>query len=303
MLRRRTFLQGSTAALLSTQLAPVFAAQRKLITRAIPSSGEQLPVIGMGSSRTFDTGTDAATLANLMSVMQTFIDGGGTLIDSSPMYGAAESVLGEVLASMQPRPKVFAATKVWIDGKEDGVRQMRESSERMQTPVFDLIQVHNLRDWKLHFDTLNEWKKAGKVRYTGITTSHQRSHAELEDIMRTQPMDFVQFSYNIDNRLAEERLLPLAADRGIATLINRPFQRGALFKRTQGKPLPALAADLECTSWGQFFLKFILAHPAVTCLIPATSKVHHMQDNMGANFGPVPDATQRKEMLGIYDAL
>jgi diketogulonate reductase-like aldo/keto reductase len=180
---------------------------------------------------------------------------------------------------------------------------MQESSERMGVPVFDLMQIHNLRDWKLHLATLRRWKEEGKIRYLGITTSHQRFHEELEQIMRREQLDFVQFSYNIDNRLAEERLLPIAADRGIATLINRPFQRGALFRRSRAKPLPDLANELGCESWGQFFLKFIIGHPAVTCLIPATSSTRHMEDNMGANFGPVPDDAQRQEMLKLYQSL
>jgi diketogulonate reductase-like aldo/keto reductase len=303
MLNRRIFMQYCAGLMLTGQLAPALAARGKLITRPIPSSGELLPVMGMGSSRTFDTSMDKSVLDNLTEVMRIFFDMQGTLVDSSPMYGAAESVLGEVLSRMPDKDKLFAATKVWTYGREKGIAQMNESSERMQVPVFDLMQIHNLRDWRVQLATLREWKEAGKIRYLGITTSHQRSHDELEQIMRTEQLDFVQFSYNIDNRLAEERLLPISADRGIATLINRPFQRGALFRKAKGKPVPELAKELGCESWGQFFLKFIIGHPAATCLIPATSKVHHMEDNMGANFGPVPDESQRREMLKIYQAL
>jgi diketogulonate reductase-like aldo/keto reductase len=289
--------------LLASQFVPAAAQQGRQITRPIPSSGELLPVIGMGSSRTFNVSMNDAALANLTAVMQAFFTGGGTLIDTSPMYGAAEEVLGDVLSRLKPRPNLFAATKVWTNGKASGIAQMQESSEKMRVPVFDLMQVHNLRDWKVHLQTLQEWKKEGRVRYIGITTSHQRNHEELEQVMLSQPIDFVQFSYNIDNRVAEKRLFPVAAERGIATLINRPYQRGAIFKRAKGKPLPALATALGCNSWGQFFLKFIIGHPAATCLIPATSSVHHMQDNMGANFGPVPDQGQRLEMLKIYESL
>jgi diketogulonate reductase-like aldo/keto reductase len=219
------------------------------------------------------------------------------------MYGEAESRVGDVLRNMDKTPGLFAATKVWTEGREEGIAQMQQSAARMNVDRFDLIAVHNLVDWKTQLATLKAWKNEGKVRYIGITTSHGRYHTELLDIMRNEPLDFVQFTYNIANRTAEEALLPLARDRGIATMINRPFQRGSLFKRSSGAALPDVAADLGCTSWGQFYLKFILGHPAVTCLIPATSKTHHMQDNMGANVGPVPDTDQRAEMLRVFDAL
>jgi diketogulonate reductase-like aldo/keto reductase len=307
-MKRRLFLQGSSALILGShhlgaQALTGDVPMQAMIRRPIPASGELLPVMGMGTSRTFDTALDQSTLDNLGAVLQAFFKRGGTVIDSSPMYGAAESVVGALLSKLEPQPTVFAATKVWTRGREEGIKQMRESAEKMHVPVFDLMQIHNLVDWKTQLQTLTRYKEEGKIRYIGITTSHQRNHAELEEIMRKQPIDFVQFSYNIDNRVAEERLLPIAAERGIATLINRPFQRGALFKQSAGKPLPTLAAELGCASWGQFFLKFIIGHAAVTCLIPATAKLHHMQDNMGANFGAVPDASQRKEMLKIYQSL
>lgn len=305
MITRRALLTAAGSLLTYPRLGLSAHHQTAPISRPIPSSaaGETLPVIGMGSSRTFDVSPDSELLAQLAEVMQIFFDHRGALVDSSPMYGNAETVLGKVLAELDGPKPLFAATKVWIDGAEAGIRQMRESSRRMGVPVFDLMQIHNLRDWKVHLATLRRWKEEGKIRYLGITTSHQRFHPELEAIMQSEPLDFVQFSYNIENRKAEERLLPLAADRGIATIINRPYQRGALFARTRNKRLPLLAAELGCESWGQFFLKFIIGHPAVTCLIPATSKPHHMRDNMGANFGPVPNAGQRREMLRIYRAL
>lgn len=303
MINRRHFVQGSAGLLLGGQVLPTWSAATALIKRPIPSSGEMLPVMGMGSSRTFDVAMDESELAGLTRVMSAFFAGGGKLIDSSPMYGAAESVLGAVLERIPDKPPVFAATKVWTDGRESGISQMQESSERMDVPVFDLMQIHNLRDWKTHLETLREWKRTGKIRYLGITTSHQRHHQELENIMRSQALDFVQFSYNIENRLAEQRLLPLAADYGIATLINRPFQRGSLFRRTKAVPVPELAQELGCDSWGQFFLKFIIGDPRVTCVIPATSKLHHMTDNMGANVGPIPDAGQRQEMLKLFQSL
>ena len=265
MINRRHFVQGSAGLLLAGQVLPTWSAATALIKRPIPSSGEMLPVMGMGSSRTFDVAMDESELAGLTRVMSAFFAGGGKLIDSSPMYGAAESVLGAVLERIPDKPPVFAATKVWTDGRESGISQMQESSERMAVPVFDLMQIHNLRDWKTHLETLREWKRTGKIRSLGITTSHQRYHEELETIMRSQALDFVQFSYNIENRLAEQRLLPLAADYGIATLINRPFQRGSLFRKTKAVPIPELAQELGCDSWGQFFLKFIIGDPRGTC--------------------------------------
>ena len=274
-----------------------------IIQRPIPSSGELIPVMGMGTSRTFDTADDAQSLAKLGAVMQAFFQGGGTVIDSSPMYGNAESRVGDVMRAMTPTPAVFAATKVWTTGRDEGIAQMEESARRMNVEVFDLIAVHNLKDWKTHLDTLKAWKAEGRVRYIGITTSHGRDHEEFLEVMRREPLDFVQFSYNIEDRAAEKHLLPLAQSRGIATMINRPFQRGALFKRSRGHALPEVATELGCTSWGQFFLKFILGHPAVTNLIPATSKVHHMQDNMQANLGPVPDPAQRDPMRRILESL
>jgi diketogulonate reductase-like aldo/keto reductase len=198
---------------------------------------------------------------------------------------------------------LFAASKVWTYGKQNGIQQMQESMRRMGIDVMDLMQIHNLRDWKIHLPTLRQWKEEGKIRYIGITTSHGRSHAELEQIMRTEPLDFVQFTYSIANRTVEERLLPLAADRGIATLINRPFQRGELFQRVKGKSLPDWSAEFDCHSWGQFFLKYIVSHSAVTCVIPATSKVHHMQDNMTAGFGRLPTKAMRQRMLDIFESL
>ncbi len=310
MLKRRTAIQWGGLALAShalgfgTALASTATHQNGPTTmRPIPSSGELIPAIGMGTSRTFDQPGDSEALTGLSAVMQEFFNNGGSVIDSSPMYGRAESRVGDVLRAMPKRPPLFAATKVWTTGEAEGIAQMEESAQRMAVDHFDLIAIHNLQDWRTHLKTLKDWKEQGKVRYLGITTSHGRDHDDLLDIMRTEPLDFVQFSYNIADRMAEKALLPLAQDRGIATMINRPFQRGSLFARSRGKPLPEVAADLQCTSWGQFFLKFILSHPAATNIIPATSKLHHMQDNMMANFGPVPDAKQREEMLRTFEGL
>ena len=302
---RRLFLQ--TAGLMSAGFAvmpkALFGETAKRITRPIPSSGEQIPVIGMGTSRTFDIGDDPNKRLQLVQVLQTFFDKGGAVIDSSPMYGSAETVVGDLLTSVSNKEALFAATKVWTYGKQNGIEQMRQSMRRMGVEVMDLMQIHNLRDWKIHLPTLRQWKAEGKIRYIGITTSHGRSHAELEQIMKTEALDFVQFTYSIANRTVEERLLPLAADRGMATLINRPFPRGELFQKVRGKSLPDWSAEFDCRSWGQFFLKFIVSHPAVTCVIPATSKVHHMQDNMAAGYGQLPTKDMRKRMLDTFESL
>jgi len=311
MIDRRQILQlgGSLLALPALNLygsenrAAAPSPMSAIIQRPIASSGEMLPVIGMGTSRTFDTDSNAETLAQLKDVMQVFLSGKGAVIDSSPMYGNAETRVGEVLQTFEKKPKIFAATKVWTTGKEQGIAQMQQSALRMGVEHFDLIAVHNLQDWRTHLDTLKQWKDQGKVRYIGITTSHGRYHSELLDIMRSEPLDFVQFSYNIEDRTAEQELLPLAQDRDIATMINRPYQRGSLFGKSRGQSLPDVAADLGCDSWGQFYLKFILGHPAATCIIPATSNAGHMADNMKANFGQTPDSQQRTEMLRVFQAM
>lgn len=301
--RRRFIKSAAAATLLSALPVSAKASTATAISKPIPSTGERLAVIGMGTSRTFNVAGDAASLAQLRPVLQAFFDGGGQLIDSSPMYGNAEAVTGKLLRQVDNRDALFAATKVWTWGRDDGIRQMQRSAERMGVERFDLMQIHNLRDWQSHLVTLEEWKESGRVRYIGITTSHGRFHDELEEIMRSETLDFVQFSYNIANRVAEQRLLPLAAERGIATLINRPYQRGSLFRRVGGRPLPDWAAEFDCASWGQFFLKFVVSHPAVTCVIPATSKVKHMVDNMGAGFGRLPDAATRQRMIALIESL
>ncbi len=300
MFTRRQLIQLGAGLLVWPHSAIYATSALPLIQRSIPATGDLLPVIGMGSSRTFDVDADDESVSKLAEVMRLFIKAEGRVIDSSPMYGEAESRIGDVLRAFQPAPEIFAATKVWTSGREKGIAQMQRSAERMNVQRFDLIAVHNLQDWKTHLKTLKAWKAEGKVRYIGITTSHGRYHDELIEIMRTQPLDFVQFSYNIDNIDAEKRLFPLAEDRGIAAMINRPYQRGQLFRLTRGKSLPAMAKDIDCHSWGQFFLKFILGHPAVTCIIPATSKPKHMIDNMQANFGRLPDQQQRNDMLRLF---
>jgi diketogulonate reductase-like aldo/keto reductase len=302
---RRQFIKDIGLMSAGIALMPIsaFGEDRQPITHAIPSTGELLPVIGMGTSRTFNVGSDTTAMEELGQVLQIFFDKGGALIDSSPMYGSSEAVVGELLKKIQNKKKLFAATKVWTNGRENGIEQMQESMKLMGVAVMDLMQIHNLQDWKTHLPTLRRWKQEGKIRYIGITTSHGRYHDELMRIMRTEDLDFVQFTYNIGNRTTEDSLLPLAADRGMATLINRPFQRGSLFRSVKGKALPDWTREFDCNSWGQFFLKFIVSHPAVTCVIPATSKARHMADNMAANFGALPSASMRKRMLEYFSSL
>lgn len=302
---RRRFLKQVTGISAAALTWPAWLSAREAtaLKKAIPKTGEQLPVIGMGTSRTFDVGNDQAMRAQLKQVLQLFFDNGGAVIDSSPMYGTAEQVTGDLLRSIKNKQALFAATKVWTWGKQEGIAQMQQSSERMGVKVFDLMQIHNLRDWEVQLETLKQWKAEGKVRYIGITTSHGRSHDELEVVLENEPFDFVQFTYNIMNRTVEDRLLPMAHEHGIATLINRPFARGELFRLVKGKPLPTWASEADINSWGQFFLKFVVSHPDVTCAIPATSKPHHMQDNMAAGFGRLPDAEMRQRMITYINSL
>jgi len=283
--------------------AGVVAMEPGVIKKTIPSSGELLSVIGLGTSRTFEVDSSNAAQSPLVAVMQAFFDKGGQLIDSSPMYGSAEAVTGSLLQTVTNKSGLFTATKVWTNGKNEGISQMQQSMQRLGVDQIDLMQIHNLRDWRTHIDTLQDWKAQGKIRYLGITTSHGRYHAELETILQQRPLDFVQFSYNIEDRSVEQRLLPLARERGIATLINRPYQRGSLFRQVKGKPLPSWAADIDCASWGQFFLKFIASHPAVTCIIPATSKLKHMVDNMAAGYGRLPEEPARQRMIKYLESI
>jgi len=268
-----------------------------VLTKPIPATGEALPVVGMGSWITFNVGGDAELRAARTEVLRAFFAAGGTLIDSSPMYGSSEEVIGHCLKQVPDRPALFAATKVWTMTAFMGRRQMEESERLWGVRPFDLLQIHNLLDWETHLETLLEWKSAGRVRYIGITTSHGRRHDEMEAIMASKAIDFVQLTYNIRDREAEDRLLPLAAERGMAVLANRPFQGGALFDDVAGRPLPDWAAEIGCANWAQVFLKFAVSHPAVTGAIPATSRVDHMQENMGAQTGPLPDAGFRARMI------
>jgi len=302
---RRQFLKSAGAVSLLYTLAPGYlaASESTVIKKTIPSTDERLSVIGLGTSRTFNVDSASAAQSPLLDVVQSFFDNGGQLIDSSPMYGSAEAVTGALLSQVNNKQDLFTATKVWTNGKREGINQMERSMQRMGVSSIDLMQIHNLRDWKTHIDTLVEWKARGKIRYIGITTSHGRYHDELEQLLQQLPLDFVQFSYNILDREVERRLLPIASEQGIATLINRPYQRGGLFRKVRGKPLPEWASEFDCASWGQFFLKFIAAHPDVTCVIPATSKLKHMVDNMGAGFGRLPDESMRRRMIKTIESI
>jgi aryl-alcohol dehydrogenase-like predicted oxidoreductase len=278
---------------LATLALPRFARAKEptMIQRTIPSSGEQLPAVGLGSYKTFDT----EDIAAIQPVMDRFLALGGRVIDSSPMYGKAEAAIGKMLAGKQE--PAFRATKVWTRGKQDGIAQMNRSFERMGAKTMDLMQIHNLVDWKVQLATLRAWKKEGRVRYIGITHYGHSAFDEMEKIVEKEKIDFVQLPYSVADRAAEKRLLPAAAAAGVAVLVMEPFASGALFTQVKGKALPAVASELGCTSWGQLFLKFLLGHPAVTCPIPATSKAKHVEDNLGALRGPVPDQAQRKAIL------
>jgi diketogulonate reductase-like aldo/keto reductase len=271
--------------------------------RPIPATGEQVPVIGMGTWITFNVGDDAGLRVQRAEVVRTFFERGGTVIDSSPMYGTSEAVIGDCLARIGHEGPLFSATKVWTPLKWFGPGQMEESRALWGVKRFDLMQIHNLLNWEGHLATLLEDKAAGRIRYIGVTTSHGRRHDEFEKVMATQPLDFVQFTYNVLDREAEARLLPLAAERGQAVLINRPFRQKQLFGMFGDQPLPDWAGEIGCANWAQFFLKFIVAHPAVTCVIPATSRVDHMQENMGALYGPLPDQAMRARMVRYVESL
>ena len=268
-----------------------------MLKRPIPRSGELLSAVGVGTWQTFDVGAKAPERAELKDVLRLLVEAGGSVVDSSPMYGKAEGVAGDLAADLGLREKLFFATKVWTNGRESGIRQMEDSFRLMRTQRMDLMQVHNLLDLAVHSKTLREWKTAGRIRYIGITHYHEGAHAELETIVRTRAWDFVQFNYSMAEPEAEARLLPACADSGTAVIVNRPFSQGSLFPKVKGKDLPAWAAEFDCASWAQFFLKYLLSHPAVTCVIPGTRRVAHLKDNVQAGLGRLPDAKMRRRMM------
>lgn len=300
--KRRNLMQG-LAALAALEFAgPLAAASAH--RRVVPSTGESLPAVGLGTWLTFDVPPgDAAGRQRCAEVMRAFFDAGGAMIDSSPMYGWSQAVIGSGLRSLGRPAALMAATKVWIPGAALGQSQMEQARTLWGVERFDLIHVHNLLDWDTHLPWLRRWREEGRVRTIGATTSHGRRHAELERLIPAQPLDFVQFTYNIADREAEERLLPMAAEHGRAVVINRPFQGGALFRRVEGRPLPGIAAELGCRSWAQLFLGFVISHPAVCCAIPATSRVDHVRENMEVLAGPLPEPAQRAEMVRLFEAL
>jgi diketogulonate reductase-like aldo/keto reductase len=295
------WLATTAAATLACQ-SSVLSQQDPVLTRPVPSSGEALPVVGLGSWITFNVGNDSVARDSCADVMRAFFDAGGHLIDSSPMYGSSQPVIGYGLKKLG-QPKVFSADKVWISSGTRGPNQIEASRQHWGVARFDLLQVHNLLSWEEHLPTLFAMKAAGQLRYVGITTSEGRRHGDVEKIMRKQPIDFVQVSYNIVDRKVEDRILPLARDRGIAVIINRPFREGELIKKIERRPLPDWAAEIECASWAQLILKFIISHPAVTCAIPATTRVDHVQENMAAARGRLPDDAMRARMIAHIEKL
>jgi diketogulonate reductase-like aldo/keto reductase len=271
-------------------------------TRPIPSSGEALPVIGCGTYVGFDVSADSEKLKALADVVRTLRDAGGKVFDSSPMYGRAEAVLGDLLAAAPDPECTFIATKVWTRGRQAGITQMERSFALLRVKRIDLMQVHNLLDWQTHLRTLRSWKQDGRIRYLGVTHYTSSAYDELEAVMRKETLDFVQLNYSLDDRAAERKLLPLAAERGIAILVNVPFGGGGLLRRLRNRPLPNWAAEIDCTSWAQILLKFVLAHPAVTCVIPGTGNPAHMADNCGAGTGTPLDAALRKRIIAEWEA-
>ncbi len=299
---RRRFLQWLAGLAAAGMFSPMaVSAVPAMIRRPIPATGERLPVIGLGTWLTFDVGTRFWVREARCEVLQAFFERGGALVDSSPMYGRSEEIIGYCMPKSGGRDRLFAATKVWTYGKRIGIDQMEHSRRLWGVDRFDLMQIHNMVDWRTHLETLREMKAQGRIRYIGITTSHGRRHGELAKVMEQEDeFDFVQFTYNLIDREAERRLLPLAAERGLAVIINRPFQGGTLFDRVHGKALPTWAAEFDCHNWAQFMLKFIVSHPAVTCAIPATTQVAHLHENMGAAYGRLPDASTRQRMVRAF---
>lgn len=302
---RRSFLRLIAGGALTTGVPwTLDAAQATgIIRRPIPSTGEWLPVVGLGTARTFDVGSEAEARVPLREVLKRFFALGGRLLDTSPMYGNAEAVVGDLAEELGLVDQLFFATKVWTRGREAGVAQMQRSAERLNRRVVDLMQVHNLLDWETHLATLKGWKAAGRIRYMGITHYRTDAYDALERVMLAEPLDFVQLNYSVVTREAERRLLPLARERGIAVLVNRPFEQGALFRRVRGRKLPAWAEAMDCASWAQCFLKYVLGDAAVTCVIPATGDPRHLADNMGAGQGRLPDAGERRRLAAFIEEL
>jgi aryl-alcohol dehydrogenase-like predicted oxidoreductase len=312
--REAARLIGASAAGLALPISARAASESTtMLARTIPSSGEKLPVIGLGTWRAFDVDLTTDNRRQLEEVLSLFVKLGGRIIDSSPMYGRAEEVIGELTAALGIRDKLataspsggglFLATKVWTHGKENGIKSMERSMALLRTKRVDLMQVHNLVDVQTHLATLREWKQQGRIRYLGITHHEAGAFPDVEKIMRSEKLDFLQINYSLMEREAEERVLPLAQERGVAVIVNRPFGAGDLFDKVRSRPLPDWAADFDCRSWAQFFLKWIVAHPAVTCAIPATDKPRHLEDNMQGGVGRLPNENMRRRMVELVSSL
>ncbi len=305
MLDRRRLLAALAAGGAAYVLKPLaaVAARSPILTRAIPSTGEKLPVVGIGSWITFNVGDDPIARDSCAEVLRAFFQEGGRLIDSSPMYGSSQDVIGYGLRKLGKPPQLFSADKVWISPAARGPAQIEESRKHWNVSRFDLLQVHNLLSWKEHLPALFAMKAAGRLRYVGVTTSEGRRHDEIEKILGTQPLDFVQVTYNLLDREAENRILPLARERGIGVIANRPFRAGELTRKLAHSPLPGWAAEIDCASWPQILLKFIVSHPALTCAIPATSRADHVRENLGAAYGRLPDESMRQRIIAHFDKL
>jgi diketogulonate reductase-like aldo/keto reductase len=300
---RRNFLRTGAGALGVLLMPAQSFAGNGLLARRIPKTGEEIPAVGLGTWQAFDVAGDAKELAQARETLKVFTGKGGRVIDSSPMYGSSESVTGQLAAELGVQSKLFVATKVWTSGKQAGIRQMEESMRKLRVERLDLMQVHNLVDAQTHLATLRDWKKAGRVRYLGVTHYAAGAHADLEKFIRPGDIDFVQVNYSLAEPEAEERLLRAAADSRTAVIVNRPFAEGAMFRRARDKPLPEWAREIGCASWAQFFLKWILAQPAVTCVIPGTRNPKHVADNLGAAAGPLPDEAMRRMMSDYFGSL
>ncbi|NBC23315.1 MAG: aldo/keto reductase [Gammaproteobacteria bacterium] len=302
-LTRRKLIALGAAAGGSLLLPAMLPAAATVLRRAIPSSGEPLPVVGLGTSGVFDVEATPENLAARREIVTAMVEHGASVIDTSPMYGRAEAVVGRVVEDLGVREQIFYATKVWTRGRDQGLAQMEESFRLLRTDTIDLMQVHNLVDTQTQLASIRELQDAGRVRYSGITHYRVSEHDDLADVIEAERPDFVQVNYSITTRAAEDRLLPLAADRGVAVIVNRAFEDGSLFRAVRGREVPKWAVEAGMESWGQFFLKYVLAHPAVTCVIPGTSKPRHMRDNLGAGTGPMPDAALRRRMVAYVESL
>ena len=299
-MNRRTCLHNLSA----LGLLPLITSmqENKVIKRVIPSSGEQLTPVGVGTWQTFDVGNDSAEREPLKGVLRTLIEKAGSVIDSSPMYGRSEKVVGELSTELSLNSKLFIATKVWTTGQQEGIRQMNNSFSLLKREKIDLMQIHNLMDWQIHLKTLRSWKESGKVRYIGITHYQESTYSTIEQILKNNPLDFLQINYSLLSRKAAERLFPLAEEKKVAVIINRPFEGGSLFSNVNGKQLPAWASEFDCASWAQFFLKFILSNPTVTCVIPGTARLDHMIDNIAAAYGRLPSEKHRVQMVKLIES-